>query len=82
MTDVSLAAVNAALFEQLQVLRNPNLKGDRLKEEIDRTKGITSISGAIARNGDLMLKAVRLDETTAASSIMDNRTAALLCLDN
>ena len=82
MTDVSLAAVNAALFEQLQVLRNPSLKGERLKEEIDRTKGITSISGAIAKNGDLMLKAVRLDEATAASSIMDDRTAALLCLDN
>ena len=82
MTDVSLAAVNAALFEQLQVLRNPSTKGERLKAAIDRTKGITSISGAIARNGDLMLKAVRLDETTAASSIMDDRTAALLCLDN
>ena len=29
-----------------------------------------------------MIKAVRLDEATAASSIMDDRTAALLCLDN
>lgn len=82
MTDVSLAAVNEALFEQLQVLRNPNLKGERLKEELKRSSGIVGISGAIAKNGDLMIKAVRLDETTAASSIMDDRTAALLCLDN
>lgn len=29
-----------------------------------------------------MSKAVRLDETTAASSLMDARTAELFCLDN
>lgn len=82
MSEASLAAVNEALFAQLQILRNPSLKGERLKEELDRSKGITGVSAAIARNGELMLKAVKLDETTAASSIMDDRTAALLCLDN
>lgn len=82
MSEASLAAVNEALFTQLKILSNPSLKGDRLKEEIQRSKGIVGVSSAIARNGELMLKAVKLDETTAASSIMDDRTAELLCLDN
>lgn len=82
MGEASLAAVNDILFEQLRILRDPSLKGDKLKEELQRTKGVTAVSAAIAKNGELMLKAVRLDETTAASSIMDDRTAALLCLDN
>lgn len=44
------------LFEQLERLNDDDLKGDSLKEEINRSKAMTNIGGSIIDNGRLMLE--------------------------
>lgn len=53
----SLSELNDRLFEQLNAITNPDLEGDSLKQEIERTDAVISISRVIIDNANLCLKA-------------------------
>ena len=45
------------LFAQLERLSDEELKGDALKEELERSKAVTAVAREIIANGGLVLKA-------------------------
>lgn len=54
-----LVDLNNHLFAQLERLSDEDLKGDALKEEIERSRAIEKIGHTIVENADLALKAMR-----------------------
>lgn len=52
-----LLDLNNHLFAQLERLSDEDLTGDKLKEEIGRSKAVTSVSNAIVATGTLALQA-------------------------
>lgn len=52
-----LSDLNNYLFAQLERLDDEELTGEKLTEEINRTKAITEVAGQIVANGTLVLKA-------------------------
>ena len=58
----TLGDLNNHLFEQLERLGDEELKGDNLKEEIERAKAINQAACQIIANGRLMLEAIRVKE--------------------
>lgn len=63
----SLGDLHNHLFSQLERLNDESLKGDELKEEIVRSKAISSVASQIIQNGNLVL---------SANKFMDNRLDA------
>lgn len=57
MTKNTLGDLNNHLFAQLERLSDEDIKGDALKEEIERAKAVSSIANQIISNGNLVLKA-------------------------
>lgn len=55
-----LLDLNNHLFAQLERLSNEDLKGDELKEEIDRSKAIETLSAKMIDNASLALQAQKL----------------------
>jgi len=53
----TLMDLNNHLFAQLERLDDEELKGDALKEEIERSQAMTGLAREIVGNGALMLKA-------------------------
>ena len=47
------------LFAQHERLSDEELKGDGLKEEVERSKAVTAVAREIIANGSLVLKARR-----------------------
>lgn len=58
MAKNKLADLNDHLFAELERLSDEELKGDDLKEELDRAKALTDVSEKIIDNASLMLKAI------------------------
>lgn len=58
----NLKDLNNHLFGQLDRLKDENLKGDELKEEIERSKAVSSIAATIINNGNLVLKAKKFSD--------------------
>lgn len=56
----NLQKLNDYLFSQLDRLNDPELKGDDLKDEIERSKAVTSVSKGVVENATLQLEAVKL----------------------
>jgi len=56
----TLGDLNNHLFAQLERLSDEELKGEDLKEEIFRSKAITTVASQIIANGSLVLEAKRL----------------------
>jgi len=56
----SLGDLNNILFEQLERLNDTDLKGDALREEMDRAKAINGVAEKIIKNGSLVLSAKRM----------------------
>lgn len=52
-----LSDLNNHLFAELERLSDEDLKGDDLKEEIERSRAIQQIGHAIVENAELVLKA-------------------------
>lgn len=56
----SLNDLNNHLFAQLERLSDEELKGDQLKEEIERSRAVTAVSRSIIENGRLQLDAIEI----------------------
>lgn len=56
----TLGDLNNHLFAQLERLSDEELSGDKLNEEINRAKAVTSVASQIIANGSLVLEARRL----------------------
>lgn len=69
----TLGDLNNILFEQLERLNDEELKGDKLKEEMERANAINNVATRIIANGSLVLSAKRF---------MDDRMDADLKLPN
>ncbi|MDU4326944.1 MAG: hypothetical protein E7I48_16415 [Clostridium celatum] len=64
----TLGDLNNHLFAQIERLSDEELTGDKLSEEIDRAKLITSVASQIIANGNLVLKAKELEAETLGRS--------------
>ena len=56
----TLGDLNLHLFAQLERLGDEDLKGEKLSEEIERSKAVASIAQQIIANGTLVLKSKEL----------------------
>lgn len=53
----TLGNLNSYLFEQVERLNNDELKGENLKEEMERARAISGIAKDIVSNANLVLQA-------------------------
>jgi hypothetical protein len=56
----TLGDLNNHLFAQLERLSDEELSGEKLLEEINRAKSVTSVASQIISTGSLVLEAKRL----------------------
>lgn len=59
MTRNKLVDLNNHLFEQLENLSDPDITGDRLKEELERSKAVVQVANSIVTVGQLALEGQR-----------------------
>ena len=57
-----LSDLNNHLFAQLERLSDEDLAGERLTEEISRSRAVTGIASQIIANGTLVLKAAQTSQ--------------------
>lgn len=77
MKSNTLEALNNHLFAELERLGEEDLKGDELKEEINRAKAITGVASQVISNANLVLQAQRfLDEKYNADAKLPNLLTA------
>lgn len=57
-----LSDLNNHLFEQLERLNDESLVGDKLGEEILRSRAVTSVAQQIIANGNLVLEAATFQQ--------------------
>jgi len=60
MSDQNIEGLNKHLFDQLDRLSNAGLQGDDLRNEIERSKAISSVSKDVISSTKLSLDAARL----------------------
>ena len=56
----TLGDLNNHLFAQLERLGDEEIKGENLREEIERAKAVTIVATKIIENGSLVLEARKL----------------------
>ena len=57
----TLGDLNLHLFAQLERLGDEDLKGEKLSEEIERSKAVIGISNQIISNANVVLKAKTIE---------------------
>ncbi|MGL4008175.1 hypothetical protein [Staphylococcus nepalensis] len=72
----TLGDLNNHLFAQLERLNDEEINGEELKEEIERSKAVSSIAKGIIDNGNLVLQAQKfaddkLDNTTEVPRLLN-----------
>lgn len=65
----TLGDLNNHLFAQLERLNDEDLVGEKLSEEINRAKSITSVATQIIANGSLVLEAKKIAENSLNADI-------------
>lgn len=70
--------LNNHLFAQMERLNDEDIKGDDLREEIERAKAIASISSQIVENAAL---AVKSTEVKAKYGLQDKDTSLPVLLE-
>lgn len=67
----TLADLNNHLFEQLERLNDEDLQGEKLEQEIERSKALQGIGKTIVDNGKLILDAHKFndDRMTATEEV-------------
>lgn len=58
-TNNSLNALRDMLFTQLEAITNPDLEGEKLSEEIERSHAVQKLSSEIIKSADLELSAIK-----------------------
>lgn len=58
----NLNDLNSALFNQLNRLDSDKLKGEEMKEELERARTITLVADKIIQNGHLALQAAKFKD--------------------
>jgi hypothetical protein len=71
MPQNTLGDLNNHLFAQLERLGDEEIQGEKLIEEIDRAKAITTIANQIISNGNLVLQAEKFKAETLGKSKAD-----------
>lgn len=56
----TLGDLNNHLFAQLERLGDESIKGDNLKEEINRAKAVSDVADNIIKNGNLVLEGQKI----------------------
>jgi hypothetical protein len=64
---VNQTELQKELFDTLKQLKNQELTGEKLKEELERSRGVTNVAKYMINNGNLMLQVFR-----AVDSAIDN----------
>lgn len=58
----TLGDLNNHLFAQLERLSDEELAGEKLADEINRAKAVTSVASQVIANGSLVLDAIKLSD--------------------
>ena len=75
MTRNTLGDLNNYLFAQLERLSDEDIKGEVLKEEIERARMVTSVAKEIINNGRLVLDAKKFEDSKLSA---DTKTTRML----
>lgn len=67
----TLMDLHNILFAQLETLSDEDLKGDKLKQEIERSKAMSSISSTIVKNAGMVLKGAKEAGNNRAEQVPD-----------
>lgn len=65
----NLSDLNSILFNQLERLSNPDLEGEKLNEEIQRTEAVVKVSGQIIGNANIVLQALKLKDNSMEAGL-------------
>ncbi|WP_142415434.1 hypothetical protein [Hathewaya massiliensis] len=70
----TLGDLNLHLFAELERLGEEELKGEELREEIERAKAITSVANQIISNANTVLQAKKFQaETSGRESVTSSK---------